>query len=140
MENISIERLEKLGLKTASNRIKELKELKRKITIAYEHFRVVRQEKADTLKEDKRACYLKILEFIPLGRYREVPPLEVLEKIEQAQALNCFDTFEVVKIHSTTQLKDPIVFGRINGCPDRFFVAQWLDDVKIEDILKENEG
>jgi hypothetical protein len=30
---------------------------------------------------------------------------------------------------------DPIIFGKIDGCTDRFFIAQWDDDVKIEDIV-----
>jgi hypothetical protein len=146
---MEIERLEKIGLTTASNRIKELKELKRKMTIAYEHFRYVKQEKIDafneklkkeTMKEDSRSYNFKCLNFIPLESYEEVPPLDVLDKIEEAQKLGCFDTFEIAKIQDIVQTKDPIVFGRINKCADRFFIAQWDDDVKIEQILNENEG
>jgi len=39
-----------------------------------------------------------------------------------------------------TVVPDPILLGRITGCENRYFIAQWDDDVKIEDILKENEG
>lgn len=143
------QRLEKIGLKTASSKIKELRELKRKMTIAYEHFRYVKQDKIDafneklrkeTLKEDKNTYYYKRLDFISLDNYTEVPPEEVLTKIEQAQDLGCFDTFEIAKIVDRVEVKDPIVFGIIKGCPDRFFVGQWDNDVKIEDILKESEG
>lgn len=149
MEKICVERLEKLGLKSASKKVKDLRELKSKMTIAYEHFRYVKQEKIDAFNEELRKKSLKdnsqyisydVLNFIPLETYQEVPPVDVLDKIEEAIKLGCFDTFEIAKIESVKEVKDPIVFGRITGCPDRFFVGQWDDDVKIEDILKENEG
>ena len=72
--------------------------------------------------------------------YPSAPPQAVLDKVEEAQKVGCFDAFEVCKVESVREYKDPIVFGRITGCPDRFFIAQWDNDVKIEDILKENEG
>lgn len=151
---MNTEKLEKIGFKAASSKIKELKDLKRKITIAYEHFRYVKPEKIssfneklkqETLKEtgkkgvDLYHNYNKLV-FFDIGTYQEVPPLEVLDKIEQAQELGCFDTFEIAKIEGVKEYKDPIVFGVINGCPDKFFITQWDDDVAIEDILKENEG
>ena len=145
----NIEKLEKVGLKTASNRVKELQELRRKMTIAYEHFRYVKPEKFDnfnkklkqeTLREDKKAYYYKHLIFIKLEDYSEVPPVFVVDALEKAQEFNCFDYFEVCKIEDKVEVKDPIVFGCINNCPDKFFISQWDDDVKIEQILKENEG
>ncbi len=149
MEKICTDRLDKIGLKTASSKIKELKELRRKMTIAYEHFRFVTPEKIiafndklrkQTEKNDKYYITYDRLNFISLSNYEEVPPIDILDKIEQAQEIGCFDTFEIAKIESVKETKDPIVFGIVNGCPDKFFVAQWMDDVKIEDILKENEG
>ena len=146
---MDIERLEKIGLKKASNRITELRGMRRKMTIAYEHFRYVKQEKIDafnkrlkdeTLREDKKAHYYKCLQFISLEEYTEVPPEHVLDALEKAQEMNCFDTFEVAKIQDKVEIKDPIVFGRIKNCPDRFYISQWDDDVKIEQILNENEG
>lgn len=144
-----IEKLEAVGMKAAANKIKELKELKRKMAIAYEHFRYVKQEKiddfnkkleAETRKENPNTYTYKSLVFIPIDIYEEVPPIEVLEKIEEAQKLGCFDSFEIAKIQDVVHVKDPIIFGRIKKCPDRFFIAQWDLDVKIEDILMEGEG
>ena len=149
MEKICLERLEKLGLKTASNKIKELKELRRKMSIAYEHFRFVTPEKINafneklrkqTEKKDQYYITYDKLNFISLSNYEEVPPIDVLDKIEQAQEIGCFDTFEIAKIESVKETKDPIVFGIVNNCPDKFFIAQWDNDIKIEDILNENEG
>jgi len=144
-----IDKLEKIGMKKAVDRVKFLKEQSRKLTLAYEHFRFVRQEKIDefneklkkeSLTEDKNAYYYKTLNFIPLESYEEVPPSHIVDKIEEAQKMGCFDTFEIAKIKDVKEVKDPIVFGRVNNCTDRFFIAQWDDDVRIEDILKENEG
>lgn len=138
-----IDRLEKLGFKTASDKIKRLAEKKRKLAIAYEHFRFVRKENIaafqnklyDSTRKDKEGY--KMLSFTPVESYEEMPPAEVLTALEEANEKHCFDSYEVAHI---VRVKDPILFGRVNGCSDRFFVAQWDDDVAIEDILAENEG
>lgn len=51
--------------------------------------------------------------------------------------MKCFDSFSVAHI---AEVKDPILFGEIAECTDKFFIAQWDEDVKIEDILTEKEG
>lgn len=143
------EQLEKLGFKKAANEVKVKREMKRKMVIAYENFRYVRQEKIDAFsqklrkKTEKHQDYhitYDTLAFTPIVEYETIPPQTVLDEIEKAQEFNCFDTFEIATIKSVKEVKDPIVFGRVKGCPDRFYIAQWDDDVKIEDILKENEG
>ncbi len=137
-----IDRLEKLGFKAASTKVKELSVKQRKMAIAYEHYRFVRPEKIEAFKqklekESRRGNEYKTLAFTPVESYQEVPPPDVLEKMEVAVDRKCFDQFEVAHI---INVKDPILFGRIKGCPDRFFIGQWDDDVRIEDILKPNEG
>ena len=141
--------LKKLGFKKAVNDIEQGLELKRKMTIAYEHFRYVKQEKIDAFNAKLRketeetkdySTIYDTLQFTLVADYGSVPPAEVLEKVEEAQKLGCFDIFEIATVKSVEERKDPIIFGRINGCPDRFFIAQWDDDVKVEDILDENEG
>ena len=154
------EKLESLGFKSASAKIKQLTERKRKMAIAYEHYRFVTKEKVgafnDRLKEktwinssngysDKEAMKYgwgtwQTLSFTSVGNYEEVPPDDVLQKMSEAVDRKCFDGFEVAHIISVTKVPDPILFGHILGCSDRFFVAQWDHDVKIEDILATNEG
>jgi len=151
MDTQTVDRLQKLGFKTAGDKVKKAAEKKRKLAIAYEHYRFVKQEKIDAFnaklrkKTEKRESYTttwQTLAFTPVKDYAEVPPEEVLEKMEEAIDKNCFDVFEVAYIETMSQTKvpDPILFGRINGCPDRFFISQWDDDVKIEDILSAKEG
>lgn len=77
------------------------------------------------------------LSFTLVEHYPEVPPAHVLDKMEEAIGRSCFDVFEVAHI---VNVKDPILFGRVQGCPDLFFIDQWDDDIRIEDILATNEG
>ena len=133
-------RLEKLGFKAATENVTAAERMQH----AYKMYLYVTEEditafdeklKLETLKERPQAMQYKRLGFIPIEQYSEVPPADVLDAVEKAQADKCFDTFEVAKIEWHKEVKDPIVFGRIFGCSDRFFIAQWDDDVKIEDIL-----
>lgn len=149
-EQETIEKLAKLGFKVAGEKVKRLSEKKRKLAIAYEHYRFVRQEKIDEFnkklaKETRHKGTSgydawQELSFTPVEKYGEVPPAEVLEALEAAHDRNCFDSYEVAHIVTQVKLPDPILFGRINECTDRFFIAQWDDDVKIEDILSSKEG
>ncbi len=151
---MKIKQLEKLGLKKAASNLKEKREFKRKMSIAFENFRYVKPEKFEKMNEklkentlveegdvgvDLYHVYDK-LAFISIAEYETIPPQEVLDKIEAAQEFKCFDTYEICKIESVREYKDPIVFGIIKNCPHKFFIAQWDDDIRIEDILKDNEG
>ena len=91
--------------------------------------------KKETLREDKRAYHFKTLVFIPLEKYSAIPSVFALNALEVAQTRGIFDCFVVCKIDWKTEIKDPIIFGRIEGCEDYFFISQWDDDVKIEEII-----
>ena len=141
---IDTERLSKLGLKGAAKRIEDFRERARKLDIAYKHFRYItpakllafnEKLKKETLKEDKNSARYKHLAFISIEQFNAIPPEETLQKIEQAIEKDCFDSFEICKVEWKEEIKDPIVFGVINGCPDKFFVSQWDDDIKVDDIL-----
>ena len=143
------EKLEKLGFEKATEHISKTEDLQKKLNLAYEHYRFVTQEKIDkfnekikeeTKTENKNQMRYKQLMFTEIKNYGNVPPPDVLEELEKAQNIGCFDTYEIAQIEEVVIKKDPILFGRINDCQDRFYIAQWDDDVKIEDILNENEG
>jgi hypothetical protein len=150
-ERVKTSELEELGFKTAADNVKSRRELARKMRIAFEHFRVVTPDHVTRFNEELKQKTYKMengaftytyqtMVFTPIEKYPEVPPTEALEKLKEAKALNCFDAFEVANIQSRTVVPDPILFGRIGGCDNRYFIAQWDDDVRIEDILKEDEG
>ncbi len=141
---VVLSRLESLGFKAAGAKVKELSVRKRKMALAYEHYRFVRPQKIDEFNAKLRAKTAQgynrsyqTLSFTLVEHYPDVPPAHVLDKMEEAVGRDCFDVFEVAHI---VNVKDPILFGRVHGCPDLFYIDQWDDDVKIEDILAPNEG
>ena len=136
-------RLKRLGFKKVVEKDEEVKSLQRKLAIAYEHFRYVRQEKIAAFnqklykKTRKKDGGHDVLTFESITKTSKVPPTDVLEELEKAKELNCFDEFEIGYI---AKVEDPILFGVVNGCTTKFYIAQWDTDVRIEDILASNEG
>jgi hypothetical protein len=139
-KNLVEEMLAKLGLKSALAKITKGKKAFPKLKVAYARYGFIKTDQVEAfqrklgIEKSKRAGYYKKLSFTSLERYdRDVPPMDVLKKIEEAKAVGCFDSFEIAYIEEVK--KDPIVFGRIDGCTDRFFIAQWDNDVSIEQII-----
>lgn len=169
---MNTELLKELGLTNAANKIDKGRTLKKKLAVAYEHYRFVEPQVFKRFEEQLRAKTQKVLEpcpkcknnvvaklgcgycqgtgarrmthdtlaFVPLEVYPEVPPMDCLLELQKAKKLEVFDRFEVAKVETVEVRPDPIIFGLINDCADKFFITQWDDDVKIEDILNQNEG
>lgn len=144
---ITKERLAKLGFKSLAETLERKKITARKMALAYELYRFVRPEKIkafnDALKTktlDKKTYRYDVLVFTSLDVYEQIPPEPVLCALEEAIGCGIFDSFEIASIQSVAPLPDPILFGRIEGCTDRFFIAQWDDDVKISDLIGPQEG
>lgn len=135
------ERLGKLGFNALTAKV----ETARRLAIAYAKYGVITNDKVMRFNEKLRkesevttkdARFFKRLLFTPIEKYGKIPPPEALRRLEDAIKDNIFDGgFEVAAVHEVQELIDPIIFGRINGTSDRFFIAQWDDDVKIEDIV-----
>lgn len=154
MNAITADKLKTLGFTRAATEVERQRALQKKLELAYEHYRFVTPENIqkfqDKLKEESTEdiggnqwvmiTQHKRLKFTAVKEYPAVPPTEVLDALETAQNLRCFDTFEIASIEWVKHVPDPILFGRIKGCADRFYIAQWDDDVKIEDILQGDEG
>jgi len=142
--------LEELGFIKAAEDLKVKREMARKMRIAFEHFRVVTPDAITRFNEDLRKRTTKTgqfstysyqrLRFTPIAQYGQIPPTAALEALRAAKGLKCFDAFEVADIESVQVIPDPILFGVITGCENKYFIAQWDEDVKIEDILKPDEG
>jgi hypothetical protein len=75
------------------------------------------------------------LRFTKLEDSDKLPPEPCLYQLEVAVNRGCFDYFEVADIETIQERPDPIIFGCIKGCKDKFFVTQWDTDVDINDIL-----
>lgn len=142
--------LRELGMEGAANELEAKQELARKLMIAYENYRFVKQEKIDGYNRSLYERTLKTgaygsqvydkLQFTDLPKYSTVPPRDVLDSLKKAKEHGCFDSFEVAKIESVEVRPDPILFGRVRGCQDRFYVAQWDNDIRIEDLIGPDEG
>lgn len=157
----TLELLKELGMTKASSVLEKKIDKQRKLFAAYQNYQFVSVEAVETfnkkLREKTEVIYDKNtkeirkkvdpkkwneivydkLVFSKLSEYKDVPPVDVLQKVKEAADRKCFDSFEVAKIESVKEVVDPIIFGNIEGCSDKFFIAQWDEDVKFEDILKE---
>lgn len=137
--------LKELGLDAAAETLQKKIDLKRKLMIAYEHFKfvspgIVRKFqaalKAKSKKETNFSTTYDRLVFIPLATYAAIPPPDCLLDLKKAKDMNCFDAFEVAKIQAVVERKDPIIFGTIQGCQDLFFISQWDSDCSFEEIME----
>jgi len=154
----TLELLEELGFGKAAEKVKKNIALKTKLAVAYEHYRFMSPEALERFQEALKMKTLgtKVVQD-GFGRRREIeiydqlrlteiskspktPPMEVLLKVKEAKERGCFDYFQVADIETVEERPDPIIFGGIEGCDDLFFIAQWDNDVSIEDILKDGEG
>jgi hypothetical protein len=61
-----------------------------------------------------------------------VPPMAVLKSLEAEQEKKVFDYFTVAEVKG---VNDPLLLGRINGTDMRWFLAQWLNDVCLDDLI-----
>jgi hypothetical protein len=73
-----------------------------------------------------------VWEEIPLASYDRVPPVEVLDKIEEHHRRGLFDYMTIASVKG---LPDPIVSGRFIDDDRRFFIAQYDTDVSIDDLI-----
>lgn len=153
METTTLKDLEEAGFTAAVAETKRLADLKRRMVLAYEHYRYVTPEqinhfntrlRAETRKRNNNAAAYMItydtLRFRDISVYPGCPPADVIQKVKEAKAHDIFDSLEVADIESVVEYVDPIIFGRIHGCDDRFYIAQWGDDVNIDDILPAHAG
>jgi hypothetical protein len=133
--------LKELGLTTAAKRLDSA----RRLTIAYAKYGHVTDEAIFKFNEKlKKESMMRLsggygqynqLRFTRIADYGKIPPVAALARLREAVHDNVFDFFEVADIQSVKEVPDPIIFGRIEGCTDRFYVAQWDDDVTIEEIV-----
>lgn len=142
--------LRELGLATAASTIKVRSNKRDRMVKAYENYKYVTQEHLTRYNKELRRktekCRGKDIVFqeaalIGIEGYPEIPPKDVLEALKTAKATQIFDSFQILRVEQRTERapearkKDPILFGRVDGCGDFFFIAQWGNDVKFEDLV-----
>lgn len=73
---------------------------------------------------------------IPLTDYQEIPPAQIVEKVSETNKTGLFDYLTVAKFSYKTEIvKDPLLLGRITNSDIRFFIAQWEDDIHLDDLI-----
>ncbi len=70
--------------------------------------------------------------FTTVEALTAIPPKAAMTAIAKAQSTGLFEKIQVL---SLVRVPDPIAFGRIEGSDDFYYITQWDDDVKVEDIL-----
>lgn len=124
--------LKELGLNVISEKLLRKKTGKEKLLKAVSKYRYATKEDLDDFNKEMRN-YNKELVIVEMKNFDRLPPDEVLEALQEARKYTCFDTYHIAYIR---QVKDPILFGKIAGFNELyFFISQWGDDVKIEDII-----
>lgn len=68
----------------------------------------------------------------PIEEYGSVPPKEVLSKLRMHKDRLLFDYFTIASVEN---IKDPLLFGRIKETKDRYFIAQWGNDVYLDCLI-----
>lgn len=64
--------------------------------------------------------------------YKGIPPADVVRALEEQKGREIFDSFTVATVES---IRDPLLLGRINGSDDRYYIAQWGEDVSLDDVI-----
>lgn len=140
--------LKSIGLVAVAETIEETASLSEKLKEAYARYRFLtpsaierfQQKLRDEATQAHGVISYKRLRFTRLEQYQKLPPDEVLAALEQAKSYQCFDYFEVADLETVKQLPDPLLLGCVNNCADKFFITQWDEDVKIQNILQGDEG
>lgn len=67
-----------------------------------------------------------------IKQLKKLPPDNVLNKLATEKERNLFDYFTVARLE---ELPDPLLLGRIDGSEDRFFIAQWDNDITLDELI-----
>lgn len=124
--------LKDLGMDKIAEKLLRKGEGKKKLMTAVSDYKYATQDDINDFNEEMKKCG-KRLAIVKISDYTQLPPNSVLESLKKAQEKKCFDDFHIAYIE---KVKDPILFGKINGFENLYFyIDQWGDDVKIEDII-----
>lgn len=126
------ELLKSLGMDAVAEKLLRKKTGKDKLMRAIADYRYATGDDLDDFNKEMRQ-HGKELVVVEMKDYDKVPTDDVLVKLKEAQDKKCFDSFHIAYIR---KVKDPILFGKIGDFKNLyFFIAQWGDDVNIEDII-----
>lgn len=131
----SASRLKALGFKTAQKKVSEFAEARMKENMAalagYTRISWAAFDKLDDELREKTQRTMR-LSLESVQDYEGVPPTYVLDELEKAQNAKIFDEFKII---SVKRVPDPVLVGCFKGTRDMFFIAEWGDDVSLQDLV-----
>lgn len=68
----------------------------------------------------------------PVEKYETLPPKHILDLLKMHKDRHVFDYFSIASVNAVV---DPLLLGRIDGSSDRFFIAQWGEDIQLDDVI-----
>lgn len=96
----------------------------------------------DTISYAADTCHRGVNDAGTIGRYEwtetraekyeGIPPKDVVTKLRETKEKKLFDYFTIATVND---VHDPLLLGRIEGSASRYFVAQWGNDVTLDDII-----
>jgi len=124
--------LKELGMDAVAETLLKKKRGRERLLKAVEIYQYATSEDIDDFNAEMKNHGRRLV-IVEVKDYKRLPPDNVLEALKKAQADDLFDSFHIAYIE---RVKDPILFGQIKAFKNLyFFIAQWGDDVKFEDIL-----
>lgn len=68
----------------------------------------------------------------PVEQYKTLPPENVLNTFKTHKSRKVFDYFTIASVEG---IHDPLLLGRLKGDNRCYFIAQWGDDIKLDDVI-----
>jgi hypothetical protein len=82
-----------------------------------------------------REYYLNWVE-LEIKDYKNVPPKYVLDKYEKELEKGKFDYYTIATLtYERKTVKDPLLLGRMHNSSIRYIIAQWDDDIIVDDLI-----
>lgn len=67
-----------------------------------------------------------------LENYKTLPPDNILTTLKEHKARNVFHYFTIASVN---EINDPLLLGRVHGCDDRYYLAQWGTDIALDEVI-----
>jgi hypothetical protein len=130
-----IERAEQLGQVAMVEKMKDEIEVVKKEAIAGAYGCKEYLEEEQIKELIKKA--VKGISITPIKNFTKFIPDEVSEKMKKFKENNVFDDYVIVhydpekkaqQMTKEEKAKDPILFGKINGSTNYYFIGDWIDE------------
>jgi len=81
---------------------------------------------------DKNTIGSFVWEETRIESYETLPPDNVLKTLKEHKERQVFNSYTIATVKG---IHDPLLLGRVNDCEDRYFIAQWGEDISLDDVI-----